>query len=272
MRLFHALIQGFGGAGKTTLAAHFANCGLRVIHIAVGAEGAEPFYAYCTPEIREQNVEFLRARDSFSLGTGEDAGLQVTSRAITQVERLLFSGNKTLGKPETWGPETMVVVDGLTELGFSAEERVLAVNDNTREGRHLWMAAQAQRSLAQLGRQLPCHFMLLAHLDIKAPKPESGYKDETQLQKDLKRERAEIEDTGYFPLAASVKISRHFVTHFPFALVVEAEERYVKPNNPGGNVLRTKPMKGYQIKCPMDLPDMLPLNQAAIGIIKGLRA
>jgi len=279
-RVLHALIQGPSGSGKTSMLAGAANMGIRVIHLCLGSESAEPLRYFTKPECRK-NLELLHFRDTYELAADDDPeqrGLRIGSRMISQVEKFLFSGKlgsrkdvtQPYGHPQEWGPATLVAVDGLTPLGDSAEARALELNPTTREGHHLWVAGQAQKGVAQLGRTLNCHFLFLCHIDIKGPKPETGYKDETELQKQIKRERAQIEETGYFPQACSVKISRNFPHQFPFSLLTETDVEQVTRANPSGRVVRTGPVPGYLIKCPVNVKDRLPIMDAIPTILNAM--
>jgi hypothetical protein len=279
MITLHALFDGGPGSGKTTLLAAAANAGYNVYHIAIGSESDEPLRFYCTREGLER-VHFIRFQDDISLDD-EGNGIQFRAKAATAVERFLYRGKIGTGKepgtdfgdPRGWGRDTLVAIDTLTALGDSCEVRTLALDPSTREGKHLWAAAQDQEAVAQLGRVRlrGCHFLLLSHVQLISPKAETGYKDETELQKKVKRERAQLEETGFFPCAMTPKISRNFAHHFPFVFFVEGGEKETE-RNPSGRVIRTKPVPGYQIKCPLDVGDKLPIENGLVTILKKLEA
>jgi hypothetical protein len=267
MALFRGIVQGQPGSGKTSLACALANEGYRVVRCAFEA-GDEVFQAYCTPEglARVHNFTF---EDDWDMG---DNGLERVARGMTAFEGFIYNGKigreQPLGPPREWDARTVVMVDTITTMGLCASARALKINPNN-SMLSAYEAGRDQESMAQLmtSEKRGYHVLWLSHLRLISPKAESGFKSETELQKQLKRERAALEDTGYFPTAVTPGIARNFVGHFPFALLCEEDQR---AKHASKRVVRTQAVPGYQIKCPLAVPDKLPVESALLTIFSAL--
>lgn len=267
MRRFCGIVQGAPGSGKTALAIALLDAGYRVIRGAF-EPGDDVFHAFSPNASKLINVVF---EDDYELG---EAGLTCPSpRAMAAFEGFVYNGkvgkNVPYGHPREWQEDTVVLVDTLTSMGVAAENRALALNASTREGRHLWAAAQDQEGICRFlcSSKRKHHVVVNAHLRLISPKAETGYKDETELQKQIKRERAQLEDTGYFPTAIAPSIARNFVGLFPFALLCE---EVPGAKHASKRILRTQPVPGYQIKCPLQIGDKLPIESGLLEIFRAL--
>lgn len=270
MSLFKGIISGEPGTAKSSLLATLANVGYNVLRCAF-EPGEEVYDAYCTAEGR-QRLHNLYFEDDWELNGDDD--LARVPQGMKAFDRFLwygeYGGKKEYpyGRPADWTNNIVIGVDTLTSLGDCAEAHALKLNSSTREGRHLWAAAQAQERACQalVGKKRLHHTVVLAHFRLISPKAESGYKDETDLQKQIKRERASLEDTGYYPTAVTPNIARNFVGNFPFALLTE-----LGGHSPSGRIIRTKPIKGYQVKCPLqNIGDKLPIETGLVTIFETL--
>ena len=268
MTIFQGIISGPPGTAKTGLLCGLANAGYRIIRAAF-EPGDEVFRAFCTPEGLER-VHTVVFEDNWEEA---DNGLTRIAKGMTEFESFLYNGKvgkeQPFGRPSEWGSDTVLVYDTLTSMGEVSESRALKLNSSTREGRHLWQAAQDQEAACQvaMGKRRNHHFICLAHQRLISPKAETGYKDETELQKQVKRERADLEETGFFPTAVTPGIARNFVRMFPFALLTEMDYEAKKTCN---RVLRTRAVPGYQVKCPVVVEDKLPAETALATIFKAL--
>lgn len=266
MTPFQGIIQGQPGTAKTGMLVSLAEAGFRVIRCAFEG-GEEVFDAYCSAAARAR-VHTLTFEDEWE---SEEDGLRRIPRGMSAFESFIYNGKvgkaQPFGPPREWDADTVLVFDTLTSMGECAESRALKLNSSTREGRHLWAAAQDQESVCQavMTSKRRHHTIVLAHLRLISPKAESGYKDETALQKQVKQERAALEDTGYFPTAVTPGIARNFVRHFAFSLLAEESDR-VKGGS--GRVLRTRAVPGYQIKCPAHVEDRLPAETALTTLFR----
>ena len=184
------------------------------------------------------------------------------------------------GHPSTWGKNIVLVADTLTSMGECSEAREAAGPDADNPMRYMHEAARAQADVCQVmvGRKRQHHTVVLAHYKLVSPKAETGFKKETELQKQIKRERAELEETGYYPTAVTGGVARNFVQHFPFALLTERDERRLEkqkdgadPDEGSGRILRTRSLPGYQIKCPLLVPDRLPIETGLLTIFRALK-
>jgi hypothetical protein len=274
MRRFCGIAQGAPGSGKTALAIALMDAGYQVIRAAF-EPGDDVFHSFAKNPAALINHVF---EDDYELQENDDGigtGMCCPHpKAMSAFERFVYNGRvgkeTPHGHPRDWSTDTVLVVDTLTSMGHVSENRALSLNASTREGRHLWAAAQDQESICRFlcGAKRRHHTLVLAHLRLISPKAETGYKDETELQKQIKKERAKLEDTGYFPTAVTPGIARNFAGLFPYALLCEEED--LGKQHASKRVLRTKPVVGYQIKCPLDVPDHLPVESALVSIFKRL--
>lgn len=267
MVLFKGLISGPPGAGKTAALCGLADAGYRIIRCAF-EPGDEVFAAYATPEGRAR-IFSVPFEDSWEMG---ESGLERRPAGMNAFEKFIYNGKvgkeQPFGPPAEWGSDTIVVVDTTTSMGECAEARALALNPNN-PMLTMYDAGRDQGAAAQymLGAKRGYHCIWLAHLKLISPKAESGFKSETELQKQIKRERAALEDTGYFPTVVTPNIARNFTSHFPFALLAEESNR---SKTASGRVLRTKAVPGYQIKCPLEVEDRLPIETGLVTILSKL--
>ncbi len=259
--LLRALAQGESGTWKTgSLAALLER--YRVV-LANFDNNTEPLLIFGRKHLA--NLHVVNFADELS---GSDEGVRKVNKvsALRQFVRFMTSGNADLGAPRTWGPDTVFVLDSITSLCRSGMRLALALsNGSTREGRHIGILQDEVEPALELfvSPFLNCHRIAIAHLKLVSPKAETGYPDETPLQKQVKRERAALEETGYFTDIPGLQLARRTATLFSTALLYEL-------NGKGEAVIRTKPIKGFTVKVPALVADPLPAATGLLTIIESM--
>src|SRR5262249_53497320 len=189
------------------------------------------------PKNRE-NLHILPFEDELESGQSEIEGAVKRvnkTGALRQFTRFLTVGNEGLGKPRSWGDDTVFVLDSLTTLGDSAVRMALALNGGkTMEGQHIGIAMRELDDALDMVKQLRCHRYVIAHLKLIAPKPVSAY-NEHAVNKEIKAEVAALQETAFFANLPGNALSRVVASKFPCAVLFEVSDQ-------DKLVIRTKPM------------------------------
>src|SRR5712672_399137 len=114
---------------KTGALAALANAGYKIRMIDFEGNTA-PLYANTLPENRS-NIAIASVRDKITLGGGRDITQCTNPVAFRQAWRLLDNfvdnaGNE-LGSAADWGDDTVLVIDGITQMGEACMRRILAM-------------------------------------------------------------------------------------------------------------------------------------------------
>lgn len=256
-----ALLQGDPGTAKTGSLASLVGAGYRVI-LADFDGNPEPLLAH-VPADKRGNVLVVPFADTLSVDS-EGAISRSGSSACRAFTRFLSRGTAETGPPKEWGRETVLVLDSLSAFADSAERLALELNRGvTRDGAHIGvLAGEIETALSlMMGRQLQCHRVVVAHLKLIAPRPESSYGTETDLQKQIKREIAALQETAYFPNIPGMAVARTLARFFNTALLFETDRK-------GRRVIRTTPVTGYTIKCPVPVADPLPIETGMLTLMQ----
>lgn len=266
MALLRAIAQGEPGTGKTGSVAALLDAGYRVI-LADFDHNPEPLQVFAKDAgDRLQIVTFADELSSGGMDTKGDIKQVGAVSAIRRFTKFLTVGNPALGAPKTWGADTVFVLDSLSSLADSAMRLALKLNGGvTREGSHIGILAGEVEDAMQMfmAPSMQCHRILVAHLKLISPKPDSTYNDQTDLQKQVLRERAALEETAYFPNLPGVQVARTIARMFSTALLYALTDK-------GQLVIHTKPIKGYTIKVPCAVGDQLPIESGLLTIMKAL--
>lgn len=261
--------QGDPGTGKTGAVAAILDRGREVgIERVVLADfdgNPDPLLTYAKGTDRLHVLPFVETLKSDGADVKGDITRSGVS-ALRQFTKFLTAGTPELGKPRAWGPETLFVLDSLTSLSDSALRLALQLNRGvTRDGAHIGVAMGEIEDALSMVKQLACHRYVISHLKLIAPRPESSYGDETELQKQIKREIGSLQDTGYFANIPGNALARNIASKFSTALLFELSDKGVLQ-------IRTKPIKGYVIKVPApNVADRLPIETGLLTILEALR-
>lgn len=266
---YNGLHQGDPGTMKTGAAAALLNTGSYRVILASFDGNSAPLLINTLPEHRK-NLIVVPFADEFVVDSDGAISKQGAS-AVRRFNRFLHTGNAEAGKPETWGRDTILIWDELTSAAYSAELLALDINGGvTREGAHInILGHEIQASLALfLSPKLRCHKIMNAHLSLFSPRGEDMYLERNPAQaakqatnNAIKRERAALEETAFYPNMPGNKVARNIAHSFNTALLFELTPA-------GKRVIRTQPIKGYTIKCPVAVPDKLPAETGLLTIFK----
>lgn len=144
------LLLGDAKSGKTTSLASLVKAGykLRIIDLDNLLDGLKDRVMSECPELAN-NVEFRTLRDKYKTGP---AGPMLDGPAKAFIESMKMLDHWKyddidLGKPNAWGPDTIVVIDGLTRLCDSAYAYHVSMQTKTMDGRAAYYDAQRAVSM-----------------------------------------------------------------------------------------------------------------------------
>lgn len=247
------MICGYPGTGKTGALAALANAGFK-LRIVDFDGNMEPLLQYTRPECLK-NIDIVSLEDELSDGGQyvEPKGVPTAfTRAMKLLDRWKYIDpdgepeidpktneprkNKAgevlryidLGRMADWGPDTVVVTDGLTSMGAAAFRRARGTVNKTpmNTTRQVWTLAindQAAYVDKTTAGTLRCHTIMLAHLKIIGPKDVEA--DDDTLTKDLKKRVADIVPTRLYPSALGREYASACTGHFPIVIRAEVSSK-----------------------------------------------
>lgn len=245
------LLIGHSGSGKSGALASLANEGYELFIVDFD-NGLDPLYHFVEPQFRK-NVHFHTLQDQLSAVTGETQ--IVKADAFSRAMRLLADwqeDGKSLGSPLTWGPDKVVVIDSLTFASTSALHLASIRNGQNSfkpkatkgagDPRQIIGEAQTliEGMLANLASTLvKCNVVLLSHVTYEGP---------------------ETDPTG-FPSSVGRKLSPVIPRYFNTMLYIEKQgpNRFIRQSFPN-----------IPTKCPVVVPDMLPLSTGLATVVKAI--
>ena len=185
----NVLLMGPAGTGKTTVCGTLADCGLEVFYLGL-EPGLESLVGYFTdrklpvPEnVHWHQVEGKRASfaDLISNATKVNtmsldslAKIADPNRSkydmFTKILTALndFKDDRTgqsFGCTDTWGPDRVLVIDGMAGLCRAAMELVIGGKPVSNQSDWGIAQKQVETLLFMLTNQLKCHFVLLGHVE-----------------------------------------------------------------------------------------------------------
>lgn len=205
------LIVGYPGAGKTGAICSLLDAGLKVRVICYDKIGnMTPLLKFTKPEMLK-NLDIVLLEDKVRGGQKliETSGLPT---AFAEGFKLLDSWKYQnqngeyvdLGSSKNWGPDTVVVLDGLTSQGDASMRRALAVANRTPLNctQAVWGHAMKDQG-AFLDRLLSSHnnhhVVVLSHLKMIGPKDIE--RDDSDVTKEIKKQLVDLVPTRLFPSA-----------------------------------------------------------------------
>ena len=230
------LLTGFPGSGKTGSLASLANAGfkLRVVDFDGNPESLLAF----TDESALANIDIVSLEDPIS-ASGAFVGVSGVPTAFVKGVRLLDQwryedpdgvddgkGKKwvDLGKSKDWGPDTIVVVDGLTGMGAAAFARARAMANKTPQNTTLAVWGHAMEEQMAFVKRLTSaqnrhHVIVISHLKMIGPKDIQATDD--QLTRDLKERVADLVPTRFYPSALGRALPENIAGEFPVVVNIE---------------------------------------------------
>ena len=168
------LMIGNNGSGKTGSLVSLIKAGykIRLLDFDNGAEIIKQLVRAECPD-KAANVDIETHTDSYK----EVAGKLQPAMPLTG-----FSGGMKvltdwpgLGKPSTWGPDTVLVLDSLTMMGRFIMNHTLSLNGFRPAQIQDWgMAMDLQENVMAMlyGKAIKCHVIVMAHITYVQPEGE----------------------------------------------------------------------------------------------------
>lgn len=283
--LFRGLIMGYPGSGKTGCLAALANAGYKVRLLDLDGN-PESLLQYTLPEFLP-NIDIVNLEDKI-VDKGAYAGPEGMPMAYTKALRMLDrwryedpdgteldakTGKRytDLGRSSDWGPDTVVVVDGVTGLSDAALWRARAATGKTPMNmtQAVWGAAAndvlnfTRRFTASTNKH---HSIMISHVKIVGPKVEQA--TDSELAKTVKAESAELIPTKLQPTAVGWQLPQYFCGEFPITLVCEQVAK-------GKTVYRRikfEPRPDMDLKLPVKDPESLKDLSLRDGLLRIFQA
>lgn len=235
------LLTGFPGAGKTGALASLANAGfkLRVLDF----DGNPESLLHFTDKAALPLIDVVALEDPIGM-SGQFLDVKGIPTAFVRGVQLLdrwryedsdgTPDEKTgkrwidLGASKDWGPDTIVVVDGLTGLGAAAMARSKAMGNKTllNVSQPTWGMAIAEQS-AFIRRLTAAsnrhHVIVISHLKMVGPKEIQQSDD--QMTRDLKERAADLVPTRFYPTALGWAMPQQIASEFPIVVNIEVRAR-----------------------------------------------
>jgi len=226
-----ALCVGYPGSGKTGSLAALANTGRYKLRILDFDGNFDPLLAYIDPEFHG-NVDIVTLKDQLHSGQkrmetrGKPTAFKGAEDFLNRWKYKDDAGKEIdLGKPSEWGPDHVLVLDSLTNLGRAVMNWTLLIQDRVTKGprKSDWGVAQGfQEGLVEklMSReQISCHTILTAHLKMIGP-PEFETDDDTEVKKDKEKVRQHV-SYKLFPSALGRALPPEIAKHCPYVLRYE---------------------------------------------------
>lgn len=216
------LLTGYPGAGKTGALASLVDAGYQV-RILDFDGNPESLIQYAKPD-KLANVDIISLEENI----GEAGGYvgvkgQPTAfaRALKAMDQWKYEEDGQqidLGKSKEWGPETIVVVDGLTGLGKACFRRAQAMMNKTPTNttQAVWgLAIQDQENFIEklTSAANGFHLIVISHLKIVGPKGEQA--GDGDLNKEIKERASDLVPTRLYPSALGWALPQNIGAHFP---------------------------------------------------------
>ena len=222
-----ALCVGYPGSGKTGSLAALANAGYK-LRILDFDGNFDPLLAYVEPQFRA-NVDIVTLKDRTHSGKkrietmGKPTALPRAEDFLNRWKYKDAAGDEIdLGAPSQWGPDHVLVLDSLTNMGRAVMNWVLFIQDRVVKGprKNDWGIAQGfQEGLVEklMSReQVGCHTIVTAHLKMIGP-PEFEMDDDDEVKKDKEKVRQHV-SYKLFPSALGRALPPEIAKHCPYVL------------------------------------------------------
>lgn len=262
------LLMGNPGAGKTGSLACLANAGFKLRVLAFDKESnMMPLLLHTRPECRA-NIDILFFEDRMRAGQRFIEPIGVPSAFADAIKAM--TNWPGLGASKDWGPETVVVLDGITSMGTASMRRAMAMANKTPLNRtqQVWgFAMDDQDNFIELmvSNANRFHFIALSHTKMIGPKDVTNSDDD--LSKTIKQQAADLVETRLYPSALGRELPRNIARHFPCALLIESEFK----GKTVRRVIRTVQRPELDLKVPASsLADSLPIEDGLLTVFRAL--
>lgn len=300
------LICGKPGSGKTgsTIALAEAGYNLRIMDYD---GNTKPIEVYASPEAQAR-YDAVRLGDAMVSGTdllevktptGYRDGLRLMDR--WRYETLPNGVERVLGRPprnfktgedmpdnppptgvvtdlgcsKDWGPDTVVVLDGLTAQGECIMSKVMDMMNRVKTDRvdtAYGIAMGEQRDFIKRVRapHNRFHFIAFAHMKMIGPQDYRGGKGgDSEIAKMKKEQESNLMETRWYPTVLGRQLPQEFARLFPVQLLYENEDT----NKGVRQRIWTTPRMEVDLKVPaLGLPNSLPISDGLLTVFKALGA
>lgn len=275
VQAIRGLIVGYPKAGKTGALVPLVNAGFKLRIIDFDGN-LDPIIHFANPAMLG-NVDAIYFEDRMRIGGNfqEPVGIPTAfADALKSLDKWAYKlpdGTEVdLGASKDWGPDTIVVLDTITEMGNAAFMRAQKLMNKTplNTTQRVWSLAMSEQEnfikrLASKNNRF--HVLALAHLKMIGPKDIE--KDDDAYTQDLKKRAAQLVETRLFPSALGQALPPVIGGNFPLLLKVEPKYRAGKVSR----VIRTVPQPELDLGVPHpDIPDELPLETGLLTIFEKL--
>jgi len=254
------LVTGFPGASKTGALASLANAGwkLRILDFDGNPESLLLF----TDKERLKNIDIVSLEDPIVdkegfLGPNMPTAFAKGVRLLDRWKYQDPTGTPDdkgvcwidLGQSKDWGPDTIVVLDGITGNANAAMNRARSLAGKTplNTTQAVWgMAAADQLNFL---RRLTAttnkhHVIVISHLKMVGPKDtQSGDGD---ITKEIKKQAVDMIPTRFYPTAVGWSLPQTISGEFP--IVVNFETKF--KGSTGTRCMQVLPRSDMDIKVP----------------------
>lgn len=264
------LLTGYPGAGKTGALASLANAGLK-LRILDFDGNPESLIQYTKREFLK-NIDVASLEDSIG-AQGAFLGVKGLPQAFMRALKLLDHWTYTdpdgevvdLGKSSTWGPDTVVVVDGMTGLSQACFAHAQAVSNKTPLNTTQAVWGLAIHNQLQFIKRLTAagnahHVVMISHLKMVGPKMIDGDGD---VNKEVKQAAQDLIPTRLYPTALGQQLPQTISGEFPVVAHLGVQHK-------GGN----KMVRAFQLVPTPEMDIKLPVKDlaalAGVGVETGL--
>lgn len=273
-----AMVLGYPKSGKTGAIAPLIDAGFKLRIIDFDGN-LDPMFQFVKDKSKLANVDVLSFEDKMRIGAQYQEPLGIPTAfadALKSFDKWVsvdpVDGSVTdLGSSKDWGPDTIVVLDSLTEMGNAALNRVMKLMNKNPLNATWRVQGVAQKEQEEFAKRLTSkankfHVLALAHLKMVGPKDiEQGDDDYT---KELKKRAGSIVATRLYPSALGQALPPVIGSHFPTLLLVEPRFR---PGNKVERVITAVPRPELDLGIPHpDLVGELPISTGLLDVFKAL--
>lgn len=271
------LVLGYPGAGKTGSLASLVDAGFKIRLIDFDGN-PESMLQFSKPEMLK-NVDILSFEDPLTDNNnyiGVKGGPKALAQSFKALDRWKYIGEDgvevDLGSSSEWGPDTIVVIDGLTGLGKAAFRRAQFIQNKTPANttQAVWgMAIQDQENFIErlTSSRNRHHVIVISHLKMVGPKEIAQTDNETN--KELKERIADLVPTRLWPSALGQGLPQSIAGHFPVTVLIGSQTK-------GTSVKRTftvQPKVEMDLKFPgAKIPEDLSVEKGMINLFRALGA
>ena len=280
---FRAVFVAAPKTGKTGALAALVNTGKYRVIVAAFDPGADVLYSYIEPEHRD-HLFILPYEDRRGFA---DTKVMVDvigeAKAFTKFLTFLDTGKARrdtgeivdLGAAESWGPDTILVLDNLTSLSKAAYAAYLSRRGKNRAAlnRKDWglAAAEVDETLITLtSSYFKFHIIVLAHWKVQGPREwedeDKNDPEKTDYNNEIRQREAELIPTKMVPVSIGRQLSANLVYHFPTVVWGEVTED-------GRRIFNLKPVSVRDVGLPVKpgrLPNTLPIETGMLDIFNAV--